>query len=87
MACGIMIGAAAATGVGRLVTEEHHLSDVLVGYGAGVIAGFIMPEFLHYRYAKPDLVATEPTAKSIVRATVLPAVGPHDLGVELRGSF
>ena len=87
LACGIMIGAAAATGVGRIVTEEHHLSDALVGYGAGVIAGWVMPEFLHYRLAKPSVVATEQTRKPGVRMTVAPAVGPHDLGLEMRGIF
>ena len=88
MACGTMIAAAVATGVGRVITEEHRASDLLIGYGVGVVAGFIMPEFLHYRLKKPS-VAEEPTtsATTLVRATVVPQVGQRDLGLGLHGVF
>ena len=87
LACGIMIGAAVATGVGRLVTEEHHLSDVIVGYGVGVIGGFVMPEFLHYRIVKPGVGAGDSTRRPAVRATVAPSLGAGELGLEVRGIF
>ena len=80
-----MIAAAVVTGVGRVISEEHHASDLLVGYGVGVLAGFIMPEFLHYRLKSPSL-ADEPSAASttLVRTTLVPQIGPRDLGVGLR---
>jgi len=87
-ACGTMIAAAVVTGVGRVISEEHHASDLLVGYGVGVLAGFIMPEFLHYRLKSPSL-ADEPSAASttLVRTTLVPQIGPRDLGVGLHGVF
>src|SRR5512140_2539805 len=82
MACGTMIAAAVVTGVGRVITEEHHASDLLIGYGIGVLAGFIMPEFLHYRLRRPALV-DEPTttATTLVRTTLVPQIGQRDLGL------
>ena len=88
LACGLMIGAAVVTGVGRVISEEHHATDLVVGYGVGVIAGFVMPEFLHYRLRKPSL-AEEPKATTapLVRTTLLPQIGQRDLGLALRGVF
>lgn len=87
-ACGLMIAAAVATGVGRVISEEHHASDLVVGYGVGVIAGFVMPEFFHYRLRKPSL-AEEPKASTTtpVRTTLVPQIGPRDLGIGLHGVF
>ena len=87
-ACGTMIAAAVVTGVGRVITEEHHASDLLVGYGVGVVAGFIMPEFLHYRLKRPSFTEEPQTASTaLVRTTLVPRIGPSDLGVGLHGVF
>ncbi|HSO36378.1 MAG TPA: hypothetical protein VLT33_27815 [Labilithrix sp.] len=87
-ACGVMIAASIATGVGRVISEEHHASDLVVGYGVGVIAGFIMPEFLHYRLRKPSL-AEEPSAATTtsVRMTLVPRVGQREAGLVLHAAF
>ena len=88
LACGLMIGAAVATGVGRVVSEQHHASDLLVGYGIGAIAGFLMPALLHYRHEKPALEdAARSRGTALVRATLVPKVGRDELGVTLGGVF
>ena len=94
VACAAMLGAAVVTGVGRVITEEHHVSDLVVGYGAGFIAGFVLPELLHYgpktrRVRADELEETEtPRAEApLVRATLVPQIGPRDLGLGLRGVF
>ena len=86
LACGLMIGAAAATGVGRMVTEEHHLSDVIVGYGLGAFAGWALPELLHYGHPRPSTVAAR-TTETAVRVTLAPVIGESDLGLGVRGAF
>lgn len=86
LACGLMLGAAVATGAGRVMTEEHHASDLIVGYGVGVVAGFIMPEFLHYRFRKPSLAEeAKATTPPVARVTLVPQFGQHDLGLALHG--
>lgn len=90
VACAVMLGAAAATGIGRVITEEHHVSDLVVGYGAGFFAGFVLPELLHYGPKKRTVVDAEHAghgATPLVRATLVPQIGPRDLGVGLQGIF
>jgi membrane-associated phospholipid phosphatase len=86
-ACGQMIVAAAVTGVGRVVSEQHHASDLIVGYGIGVVAGFLMPELLHYRLKKPPSLTPAAATTAHVRATLVPQIGASELGVGLYGVF
>src|SRR5690606_18909789 len=51
MACGLMIGAAAFTGYGRLQSGKHYPSDLVLGLGLGTLAGWVMPRALHYGFA------------------------------------
>jgi membrane-associated phospholipid phosphatase len=50
--CLVMIGASAATGIGRLVADEHWPSDVLMGWGIGALSGYVLPSLLHYGFGK-----------------------------------
>jgi membrane-associated phospholipid phosphatase len=50
IACGLMIGAAGATGVGRMMTEDHYPSDTILGWGLGAFAGWFVPAALHYGF-------------------------------------
>ncbi len=89
-ACGAMIAAAAVTGVGRVVTEEHHASDVVIGFASGFVGGWILPELLHYYgTAKPRLAddAAPAAPAPAVRASLVPELGPRDVGLGLRGVF
>lgn len=89
VACAAMLGAAVVTGIGRVITEEHYVSDLVVGYGAGFIAGFVLPELLHYGSKKRRVVVPETTRAemTLVRASLVPQIGPRDLGLGLRGVF
>jgi hypothetical protein len=48
--CLFMIGVSAATGVLRLVYDEHWASDVLVGWADGVLSGYVVPSLLHFGF-------------------------------------
>jgi membrane-associated phospholipid phosphatase len=48
LACGLSIGAAVVNGMGRVMTENHYTSDLLLGVGLGLFAGYVVPKTLHY---------------------------------------
>lgn len=48
--CLVMIGAATATGVLRIVYDEHWASDVLTGAVIGTLSGYVVPSLLHYGF-------------------------------------
>lgn len=87
-ACAAMLGASVVTGIGRVITEEHHVSDLVVGYAAGLFAGFAMPELLHYGSKSPAAVAASEHARApTVRMTLLPEISQRELGLGVRGLF
>jgi PAP2 superfamily len=51
-ACFVMIGAAAATGVTRMVADAHWASDVIVAWGVGALSGYVLPSVLHYGFGR-----------------------------------
>jgi membrane-associated phospholipid phosphatase len=87
LACGLMVGAAGFTGVGRVLTGKHHVSDLVIGYIVGGFAGFGLPELLHYRHRNPPTAAKQLEPAPLVRAAVIPQVGPGQLGLGLSGVF
>lgn len=48
LACGTSLAAAAATGLLRVSTDAHYLSDVVVGAGVGLASGYLLPTLLHF---------------------------------------
>lgn len=54
LTCGVLIGAAVLNGVGRIATENHYASDVLLGFGLGGLAGWLLPAALHYGLGEPE---------------------------------
>lgn len=52
-ACLWALSVATATGVFRIVADEHYASDIIVGAGVGWFSGYVMPKLLHYRGGKP----------------------------------
>lgn len=50
--CAGALGVAAATGLLRVVGDQHYMSDVLIGAAVGTITGFGLPYVLHYQYGK-----------------------------------
>jgi hypothetical protein len=48
--CMFMMGASAATGIGRMVADRHWASSVIVGWGVGALSGYVLPSILHYGF-------------------------------------
>jgi hypothetical protein len=48
--CLFMTAVSAATGVLRLVYDEHWASDVLVGWLDGALSGYVLPSLLHFGF-------------------------------------
>jgi membrane-associated phospholipid phosphatase len=51
-ACLVMIGAATATGILRIVYDEHWASDVMTGAIVGAASGYVLPSLLHYGFGR-----------------------------------
>lgn len=51
VACATTMVMASSIAVLRLMTDNHYLSDVLVGAGVGLAAGYALPNLLHYQHA------------------------------------
>jgi len=51
-ACVAAYGAATATGILRIVGDQHYFTDVVVGAAVGTITGVGLPYVLHYRHGK-----------------------------------
>jgi membrane-associated phospholipid phosphatase len=82
-ACGAAMGAAASVGALRVVADEHYVSDVLVGAGAGVLFGYVLPRFLHFRGSEPWSAGPNPR----VEMTLAPFASRGAGGLSLTGRF
>jgi len=52
--CIASLAAASATGVLRIMSDNHYTSDVLLGIGVGLASGWGVPEWLHYGASEPS---------------------------------
>jgi len=59
VACYGALGAAASTGVLRMVAHQHYLSDVLVGAALGLAAGYLLPKVLYFGIRDDDALLAE----------------------------
>lgn len=48
--CGLMLGVSLTTGVTRLMADMHWASDVVIGWGVGALAGYVLPAAIHYGF-------------------------------------
>ena len=62
-ACGVGIGAAIASGVSRIASDNHYATDVLAGAAIGVVSGWLVPTVLHY--GRPVPVVPMVTANTV----------------------
>jgi membrane-associated phospholipid phosphatase len=53
-ACVAAFGLAGTTGVLRIVSDNHHTTDVLTGAAVGTVVGLGVPWLLHYKDELPD---------------------------------
>ncbi|HTJ81709.1 MAG TPA: phosphatase PAP2 family protein [Polyangiaceae bacterium] len=75
--CAATMVAASAVGILRVASDQHYLSDVLVGAAFGTASGFAIPYLFHYAWddpeAKPD--AAKPTISLVPSGAGLGVVG------------
>jgi membrane-associated phospholipid phosphatase len=76
--CIAAMGAAAATGTLRMMSDVHYVTDVMAGAAVGTLIGFGVPWLLHYR--EPPPLRTGATGPSF-------SVVPNPTGVSLVGLF
>ena len=74
VACAGAFVVAGVTGALRVASDQHYLSDVLVGATVGTLVGLGLPWLLHYRFGAADAGAADadlapaPLAVSLVSA-------------------
>jgi membrane-associated phospholipid phosphatase len=83
--CVVMIGAATATGVTRVIADRHWASDVITGWSVGAFSGYVLPSLLHYGFNSGKPIGE----MDIAGAHVLPVpqVYAGGAGFALAGSY
>ncbi|HEY8086940.1 MAG TPA: phosphatase PAP2 family protein [Polyangiaceae bacterium] len=79
--CLFMIGVSAASGVLRLVYDEHWASDVMVGWATGVLSGYVLPSVMHFGFGSGRPIGEVHSGTLHLVPTILPAPGGSELGV------
>jgi membrane-associated phospholipid phosphatase len=93
MACVVSLVAAATSGTLRIASDAHYATDVLLGAGVGLFAGYGLPELLHYRDSRSgaprrkSLLPTFRSAGGEVTAVVAPSFAAGRAGFVLAGTF
>lgn len=80
LTCAGMIGSAGATAALRMGADRHYLSDVVVGYAIGFLAGWGIPSWLHYRPS-----TTVKLDRPGIRVGVLPWAAADAYGLQVVG--
>jgi membrane-associated phospholipid phosphatase len=84
------MGAAVTGGVLRVMTDNHYASDVILGAGVGVVAGYLMPVLLHYGRSQRERQALLPhfsIPKAGAYGVLAPTFGTSEGGLALTGTF
>jgi membrane-associated phospholipid phosphatase len=71
----LMLGA--STGVLRVASDRHYATDVIIGAGLGLAAGWLLPELLSYR---------SPSAPGLA-LWLLPVAAPNQVSLAVAGSY
>jgi hypothetical protein len=94
-ACGIATGMAALTSVARGTSGWHWTTDLIMGAGLGVVAGWLVPRLLHYGFDRPALGSAtrenategEGDGSASVKLMVAPQLGRQRGALKLVGVF
>jgi|HubBroStandDraft_6_1064221.scaffolds.fasta_scaffold87084_2 hypothetical protein len=79
--CLLMIGVSVATGILRVVYDEHWASDVMVGWVDGVLSGYVLPSLLHFGFGSGRPVGEIRTGTLRMVPALLPQAGGTELGM------
>lgn len=83
LACATTLTLASATGLFRIMADEHWATDVIVGAGVGLFSGWLLPWLLHFRH---DTATRNSRAARALRL-VAPYGSPREAGVRITGQF
>lgn len=83
--CLLMISAAATTGVTRIIADRHWATDVMTGWGIGILSGYVLPSMLHYGFTSGHPVGEVRTRN--VRMLPAPLIYPGGAGFSMVGLF
>jgi len=75
--CGGAVATSLATGMLRIAAEKHFATDVLVGWAAGAVFGYVLPSRFVYGGAPPERWSPQ----------ISPVVGARTVGVQYRVPF
>jgi hypothetical protein len=79
--CLTMIAVSAATGVMRLVYDEHWASDVIVGWLDGALSGYVLPSLMHFGFGDGERAPGEVVAGDLHAVpTLFPEPGGSAVG-------
>jgi membrane-associated phospholipid phosphatase len=78
--CLVMIGAATATGVLRMVYDEHWASDVITGAVVGTLSGYVLPSVLHYGFGSGRAIGEVRSGSLVMVPSVLGYPGGAGIG-------
>ena len=82
-ACGTAIAAAAASGLFRIMSDDHWVTDVLTGAVVGSLSGILLPWLLHFQGGgRPPLEGADTPPM-----TFMPMMGPDEIGLSAFGMF
>jgi membrane-associated phospholipid phosphatase len=81
LTCGLMIAAAAANGMSRILAEKHYTSDVIFGTVLGLLAGYVVPKSLHYGWG----TSSDSPEPSGLPAVILPTITGDQIGLSVIG--
>ena len=56
--CLFTIAVSASAGMGRIIADRHWTSDVLLGWGVGAFAGYVLPALIHYGWTNQTVQLT-----------------------------
>jgi len=91
LACAALVMNALGNGVARVVSERHYPSDVLMGWGLGIAAGWVLPRALHYGWGEQKPVETvglpEVRERPALIFSVSPAIFDARPGLAVVGQF
>lgn len=85
IACGGALGLATTVGTLRMVSDRHHLSDVLAGAAIGFGAGYLMTKLTNYHFGSSPASDDSPEDEEL--SSVTPLVDNRTLGLMYSRSF
>jgi membrane-associated phospholipid phosphatase len=78
--CLVMISVSVATGILRLVYDEHWASDVMVGWADGFLSGYVLPSLMHFGFGSGRPIGEINYGCLHMAPTLLPRPGGSELG-------